>query len=515
MLCFGALTGFEARKRDLTHQLASSMEQTEALGCYDYDLLVIGGGSAGLAVAKEAASLGKMVLVLDYGSPSPAGRKWGSVASKLLHQAALLGNALRDAPHYGWRPLENVSHSWSEVVSAVQQFRRAQSFECRQELRKSNITFIQARARFLGSHTVEATNSQGEKTVHTAAVIVIATGDRQQYPGIPGDREYCITCDDLLAVPDSVGCTLVVGGSAEGLECAGFLSGLGLDVTVMVQSVLLEGFDRKVTKKIENHMYVHGVNFLHHYIPIQIEQVEEGKLRVMAVSTEGTETYEGEFNTVLLSLGREACTKDLGLENVGVNYNKRTGKISVNGNDQTNVPNIYAIGSSQENPLTHPTTRTNSGLSVLAGRMLAQRLYGERSIKCDYSFSPAVVFTPMEYACCGLSEERACESFGEENIEVYHSPFWPLEWTLPARNKNSCYAKVICHIPDNRRVVGLHVLGPSAGEIIQGFAAALRCGLTKDQLDTTVAVHSVCAQVLTNLTVTQRESDAMQVRGNC
>ncbi|XP_045064812.1 thioredoxin reductase 1, cytoplasmic-like [Coregonus clupeaformis] len=123
--------------------------------------------------------------------------------------------------------------------------------------------------------------------------------------------------------------------------------------------------------------------------------------------------------------------------------------------------------------------------------------------------------TPMEYATCGLSEENAILKFGEDNVEVYHRYYWPLEWTVPRRDKNSCYAKVICHIPDQERVVGLHVMGSSAGEVIHGFAVALRCGLIKQQLDTTVGLNPVCAQVLTNLTVIQRATDAMMVRGNC
>lgn len=135
--------------------------------------------------------------------------------------------------------------------------------------------------------------------------------------------------------------------------------------------------------------------------------------------------------------------------------------------------------------------------------------------QCDYSSVPIVLFTPMEYAACGLTEEAACQRFGESSIEVFHSYYWPQEWTLPRRNKNSCYAKVICHITDNHRVLGVHVLGPSAGEIIQGFATALRCALTKEQLDATVGLHPVCAEVLTNLTLTQRETEAMLVQGNC
>uniref|UniRef100_A0A668AK17 Thioredoxin reductase 1, cytoplasmic n=1 Tax=Myripristis murdjan TaxID=586833 RepID=A0A668AK17_9TELE len=114
--------------------------------------------------------------------------------------------------------------------------------------------------------------------------------------------------------------------------------------------------------------------------------------------------------------------------------------------------------------------------------------------RCDYSSVPTVVFTPLEYAACGLSEERANLTFGQDNIEVYHDYYWPLEWTIPGRDKNSCYVKVVCHIPNNR-VLGLHVMGPNAGDIVQGFVAAMKCGLTKQQLDATVGLHPVSAKV--------------------
>uniref|UniRef100_A0A3B5BDH0 Thioredoxin reductase 1, cytoplasmic n=1 Tax=Stegastes partitus TaxID=144197 RepID=A0A3B5BDH0_9TELE len=145
-------------------------------------------------------------------------------------------------------------------------------------------------------------------------------------------------------------------------------------------------------------------------------------------------------------------------------------------------------------PLVSHGRPSTTGLSLHAGTLLARRLYGGDSILCDYTVVPTVVLTPLEYAACGLSEEKASLTFGEDNIEVYHSYYWPHEWTLPARNKNSCYVKVICHVPD-QRVVGLHIMGPNAGDILQGFVTAMRCGLTKQQLDATVGVHPGAAQV--------------------
>uniref|UniRef100_A0A673C7Y1 Thioredoxin reductase 1 n=1 Tax=Sphaeramia orbicularis TaxID=375764 RepID=A0A673C7Y1_9TELE len=137
---------------------------------------------------------------------------------------------------------------------------------------------------------------------------------------------------------------------------------------------------------------------------------------------------------------------------------------------------------------------STTGLSVHAGTLLACRLYGGENTLCDYTNVPAVVLTPLEYAACGLSEEKANLMFGKDNIEVYHNYYWPLEWTLPARNKNSCYVKVISMSPQDR-VVGLHIMGPNAGDVLQGFATAMKCGLTKRQLDATVGISPSSAQV--------------------
>ncbi|XP_073337010.1 thioredoxin reductase 1, cytoplasmic-like [Pagrus major] len=502
---------------------------------HDYDLLVIGGGSGGLAVAKEAAGLRRKVLLLDLAAPSPRGtnRELGGSSlntnsiRKFLHQASFLGKAIQDSQKYGWRAKEQVSHGWRELVEAVQQQVKTRSLELKKELKRCGVFYLHARAEIVAPHTVEVTDMNGSKRRVTAETLVIATGDSPQYLGIPGDREYCVTSEDLLSLPHPPGRTLVVGGSAEGLEIAGFLFGLGLPVTVMQQHDLLQGFDQKTAQKIENHMIVSGVKFLYHCSLTKVEQTEasskdvvsddsaatpqqfsKGRLRATIISKEG-QTIQEDFDTVLLAVGRKAITSDIGLECVGVQRSQDTGRILVNERDQTSVDHIYAIGSVQHG---RPSA---TGLSVHAGTLLARRLYRGDSILCDYSNVPTVVLTPLEYAACGLSEEKANLTFGEASIEVYHSHYWPLEWELPGKNKNSCYVKVICHIPDHERVVGLHVMGPNAGDIVQGFAAAMKCGLTKQQLDATVGIHPGSAQVLISLTQTQRMSEALMMRGNC
>uniref|UniRef100_A0A8C0K8I0 Thioredoxin reductase 1, cytoplasmic n=1 Tax=Canis lupus dingo TaxID=286419 RepID=A0A8C0K8I0_CANLU len=445
---------------------------------YDYDLIIIGGGSGGLAAAK--ASLGGTCVNV------------GCIPKKLMHQAALLGQALQDSRNYGWSTEETVKHDWDKMTEAVQNHIGSLNWGYRVALREKKVTYENAYGQFVGPHRIKATNNKGKEKIYSAERFLIATGERPRYLGIPGDREYCISSDDLFSLPYCPGKTLVVGASYVALECAGFLAGIGLDVTVMVRSILLRGFDQDMANKIGEHMEEHGVKFIRQFVPIKVEQIEAGtpgRLRVVAQSTSSSETIEGEYNTVLLAIGRDACTRKIGLETVGVKINEKTGKIPVTDEEQTNVPYIYAIGDILEGKL------ELTPVAIQAGRLLAQRLYAGSNVKCDYENVPTTVFTPLEYGACGLSEERAVEKFGEENIEVYHSYFWPLEWTIPSRDNNKCYAKVICNIKDNERVVGFHVLGPNAGEVTQGFAAALKCGLTKMQLDSTIGIHPICAEV--------------------
>uniref|UniRef100_A0A8D1YPB8 thioredoxin-disulfide reductase (NADPH) n=2 Tax=Sus scrofa TaxID=9823 RepID=A0A8D1YPB8_PIG len=471
---------------------------------YDYDLIVIGGGSGGLACAQEAAILGRKVLVLDFVVPSPQGTSWGlggtcvnvgCIPKKLMHQAALLGQALTDSRKFGW---EYMKHNWGTMTEAVQNHIGSLNWGYRLSLREKAVAYINSYGEFVEHHKIKATNGKGQETCYTAAKFVIATGERPRYLGIQGDKEYCITSDDLFSLPYCPGTTLVVGASYVALECAGFLAGLGLDVTVMVRSVLLRGFDQEMAERVGSYMEQHGVRFLRKFVPVeQLEKGSPGKLKVMAKSTEGPETIEGVYNTVLLAIGRDSCTKKMGLEKIGVKINEKSGKIPVNDVEQTNVPYVYAVGDVLEGkPELTP-------IAVQAGKLLARRLFGGRLEKCDYVNVPTVVFTPLEYGCCGYSEERAIEVYQKENLEVYHTLFWPLEWTVACRDNNTCYAKIICNKLDNDRVIGFHVLGPNAGEIIQGFAAAMKCGLTKQLLDDTIGIHPTCAEVFTTLQITK------------
>lgn len=252
-----------------------------------------------------------------------------------------------------------------------------------------------------------------------------------------------------------------------GLECAGFLKGLGYDATVMVRSIVLRGFDQQMAELIRASMEERGINFLLKTIPKSVEKTEDGRLKVIYEGIDGTQASDV-YDTVLFAIGRTALTDDLKLENVNVNVVKESSKIPVDEREQTNIENIYAVGDVIEGrPELTP-------VAIHAGRLLARRLFGNSNQIMDYVDVATTVFSPLEYGCVGMSEEAAVKEFGEDNVEIFHAYYKPTEFFVPQKSVRHCYLKAVAKRDGDMKVLGLHYLGPSAGEIIQGFAAALK-----------------------------------------
>lgn len=264
----------------------------------------------------------------------------------------------------------------------------------------------------------------------------------------------------------------------------------------MARSIFLRGFDQEIAEMIAGFMERKGCKMLRGCTPVKFERTADDKIactyKDAATGAEHVETYD----TVLQAVGRDAVTKDLNLDGVGVHFNKSSGKLTVT-DEQTNVANIYAIGDVLE------SRQELTPVAIKAGVRLSRRLFAGATAKMDYDLVPTTVFTPLEYSCVGMSEELATETYGADNIEVYHSYFKPLEWCTnheehegqPHREDNACFYKIITNKKDNERVVGLHYLGPNAGEVMQGFAVAVKLGATKADLDDTVGIHPTMVRI--------------------
>ena len=339
-----------------------------------------------------------------------------------MHQAALLGEACKDAKSFGWG-VEAPQHDWKNMVTEIQNHIGGLNWGYRVALREKSVTYLNEYATFVDKNTIKTTNKKGvEKTV-TAAKFILATGGRPKYPEIPG-VEFGISSDDLFSLPHAPGKTLLVGASYIALECAGFLATLGVDTTVMVRSIFLRGFDQQMAVKIGEYMEEHGVNMVRECVPTAIERLEEGspgKVRVHGKYNDGT-AFADEFNTVIFAIGRDACTKNIGLDTVGVALNPKNGKIVHDAAEQTNVETIFAIGDVlDDKPELTP-------VAIQAGKLLARRLCGASDALTDYVNVCTTVFTPLEYGCCGLAEEDAIKQYGEEDVEVeysYYSKYFP------------------------------------------------------------------------------------------
>jgi len=478
---------------------------------YDYDLFVIGGGSGGLAAAKAAGDLGVKVAVADFVKPSPAGTTWGlggtcvnvgCIPKKLMHIGALYRETQGDAHGLGWET--KTAHSWEDMITKVNNYIKSLNWGAKTDLSGKKVKYYNSFATFVDAHTLELEDKKGKKDKVTAKNILIACGGRPKM-FYEGAQECCISSDDIFWQKKSPGKTLVIGASYIALECAGFMAGFGFDVTVMVRSILLRGFDQDVAEMIGGYMEKHGVKLDRGKVPSKFEKTADGKTRVFVDGKE-----YGVYDTVLQAIGREGCAGWLNCEAAGVEYDKSDGKI-VCKNETTNVPHIYAIGDVIKGlPELTP-------VAIQAGRYLIQRLFNNKPDKfMDYNDVATTVFTPIEFGTIGYNEDEAKKALGKDNVIVYHTSAKPLEWNLNhEREDEQGYMKIICDKTKGEKVIGFHIIGPNAGEIIQGIAVAMKVGFTKEHLDDCVGIHPTYAEAFTTITEVKEEGAAPPAMGGC
>ncbi len=441
---------------------------------YDYDLIVLGGGSGGLAAAFRAAQHGQRVAMLEPGELGGTCVNVGCVPKKAMWLAADLSARIGLAAAMGFDVPVRPSLDWKELVVHRQAYIANIHASYLKRLDENKVVRVPRRGRLVDAHTVEC--SDGVRI--SAAHILIATGAHPQRPDIPG-AELGLVSDDffnLCSAPERVA---IVGGGYIAVELAGLLQALGSRVTLLVRGErLLERFDAELTGQLAENLRHQGVQVHFGY---RLRELRRDGDAVVAFGHDGP--ADGQFDAVFFATGRRGNSADLGLEAVGVVVGDK-GEVEVDAWQTTAVPSVHAVGDIAGKVGLTP-------VAIAAARKLMDRLFGgQPQAKMDYENVASVVFSHPALGAVGLSEEEACAKYGD--VRVYRSNFRPMLQALADGTQRSVF-KLVC-VGEEERVVGVHLLGESADEILQGFALAVKMGVTKAQFDDTVAIHPTSAE---------------------
>lgn len=437
---------------------------------YDYDLMTIGAGSGGVAASRRAASHGARVAICEVDRVGGTCVLRGCVPKKLLVYASHLRDELHDATGYGWT-LGEPSLDWARLVEAKNaELDRLNGVYLRM-LANAGVKVLPGRGIVVDPHTVEIAGQR-----YTTERILVSTGGWPFVPDIPG-AELGITSNEALEltrVPERI---IIVGGGYIGVEFAGIFAGAGSRVTLVVRGYnVLRNFDDDVHAALAEELVARGIELKTH---TDIESVER---RGAGLVARCRGDYEHEADVLLWATGRRPNTRGIGLEDAGVQLDER-GAIIVDAWSRTSVHGIFAVGDA--------TNRLNlTPVAIADGRALAETLFNDNPTAIDHQGVPTAVFSQPQVGTVGMTEQEARAK--HDQVVIYRSHFRPMKHILPGRQERTMMKLVVDRQTD--RVLGVHMVGPDAAEIIQGFAVALKCGATKQQFDATVGIHPSSAE---------------------
>jgi glutathione reductase (NADPH) len=440
------------------------------MSSYDFDLFVIGAGSGGVRAARMSAGFGAKVAVAEASHLGGTCVNLGCVPKKLMVYASAFSAAAKDAAGFGWRVPET-RFDWATLIANKDREIARLNGVYRGLLEGAGVKIIEGWARLLDRHTVEV----GSETV-TAERILIATGGRPFKAPIPG-AECGITSDDVFHLEKQPEKIIITGGGYIAVEFAGIFDGLGTEVVLNYRGPLfLRGFDDDVRTTLAEEMRKRGVDLLFNTV---IELIERRGGRFAATLNTG-EVLEAD--QLLCATGRVPNTSGLGLDAIGVELTDR-GAVVVNEHLESTVPGIYAIGDCIDRIALTP-------VALAEGMAVAKTLFNNQPTVVDYDNVPSAVFSQPNVGTVGLSE-AAARARGYE-VEIYRSTFRPMIHTLSGRDERAMMKLVVDRTTD--RVLGVHMVGHEAGEIIQGMAVALKAGATKATFDSTIGIHPTSAE---------------------
>jgi glutathione reductase (NADPH) len=436
---------------------------------YDYDLFTIGAGSGGVAGARRAAAYGAKVAIAESRRVAGTCVLRGCVPKKLLVYGVHLHDEFADAAGYGWTAGES-KLDWAKLIAAKDKDVDRLHGIYVKLLKDSGVEIIDGWAEVVGPHEVRING----RTIR-ARYILVATGGRPEKPSIPG-IEHAITSDEALDLKVLPKRMVIVGGGYIAVEFAGIFSAAGVKVTELIRAdAILRGFDGDIRSHLTVEMQKRGIEIRPKMHIERIDTTGDG-FRMTAESGEVFDT-----DLVMYATGRVPNSAKMGLEAVGVQLNKR-GAIAVDEWQQTTVPSIYAVGDC--------TDRINlTPVAIAEARAVAETLFNNNPIKMDHQTVASAVFSQPPVGSIGLSAEQAREM---GPVDVYRAVFRPMKYVLPNRDEKTLMKLVVDRESD--RVVGAHMVGADAPEIIQALAIAVKAGVTKTQWDRTIAVHPTAAE---------------------
>ena len=450
---------------------------------FDYDLFVIGAGSGGLAASKRAASYGAKVAIAENDLVGGTCVIRGCIPKKLMVYGSHFPALFREAAGYGWK-VGDAELDWEYFITSIDKEVRRLSQLHIGFLEKAGVELIPDRATLIDPHTVEV---NGRKV--TADKILIAVGGRPIKPDIPG-MEYAITSNEIFHLKTQPKHIAIIGAGYIGTEFACIMRGLGCEVTQITRGEkILKGFDEDIRTGIAEGMTHHGIRLIQNNIVKAVEQVPEGLK--LTLSAEDQEPIIADV--FLAATGRIPNVDGLGLENAGVEFvpssvegpgYSATNAIRVNEYSQTSQPNIFAVGD--------VTDRLNlTPVAIGEGRAFADSEFGNNGREFGHETVPTAIFSTPQAATVGLTEAQAREKLGDA-VTIYRTSFRPMYHSLTGEQEKTMMKLVVDANTD--KVLGAHMVGENAAEIIQGVAIAVKMGATKKDFDATVGIHPSAAE---------------------
>ncbi len=444
-----------------------------------YDLLVIGGGSGGIAAARRAATHGARCAVVESGRLGGTCVNRGCVPKKLMWYAADIADILQDAPNYGF-DVETRSFDWTTLVERREAYIARLNGVYGRLLGDSKVDLITGHARFVAPHEIDVDGRR-----YSADRVIIATGGRPSRPDIPG-AEFGIDSDGFFELNEQPKRVAVVGAGYIAVELAGVMNALGSEISLLLRRQHFLGrFDACIRESLMTIMQEDGVEILS---SVQLTSVEKGEDGRLTLHGNRGQSLEG-VDTLIWAIGRDLNSDALALAEAGVE-SRTDGHIEIGAWNETNVPGIYAIGDVCGQPALTP-------VAIMVGRRLADHLFGHDPVSpVDLSQVPTVIFSHPPVASIGLSEDEARSLHGDA-VKVYQSRFTPLYRALTG-HKQLTTMKLVT-LGREERVIGCHIVGLGADEMLQGFAVAIGMGATKADFDRTIAIHPTSSEELVTL----------------